>query len=273
MSVRKDEKTGTWLVKLHYANHDGETIDSTKRGFKTKTEALAWERDFLANEARSTSMAFEQFVKVYAEDVRTRLRETTCRSKEYMINEKLVPFFGKMGGVVDITSWDVMDWQNTLLKAKDKTGKKYSETYIRTVENQLSAILNHAVKHYGLPSNPLQKARRVGEKQGNEMKFWTTDEYLKFSEQVIDRPEMFYAYEILYWCGLREGELLALTAKDIDTKNRTISVTKSYSRLEGRDIIGKPKTRKSESTPIPLTPFTPPSSGCFPWANWPLRTR
>lgn len=245
MSVRKDEKRGTWLVKLHYTNHDGETIDSTKRGFKTKTEALAWERDFLTNEARSTSMTFEQFVKVYAEDVRPRLRETTWRSKEYMISEKLIPFFGKMR-VVDITSRDIMDWQNTLLKAKDKNGKKYSETYIRTVENQLSAILNHAVKHYGLPSNPLQKAGRVGEKQGNEMKFWTTEEYLKFSEQVVDRPEMFYAYEILYWCGLREGELLALTAKDIDTKNRTISVTKSYSRLNGRDIIGKPKTKKSE---------------------------
>ena len=70
MSVRKDEKRGTWLVKLHYTNHDGETVDSTKRGFKTKGEALAWERDFLANEARSTSMTFEQFVGVYAEDVR-----------------------------------------------------------------------------------------------------------------------------------------------------------------------------------------------------------
>ena len=79
-----------------------------------------------------------------------------------MINEKLIPFFGKMR-VVDITSREVMNWQNTLLKAKDKNGKKYSETYIRTVENQLSAILNHAVKHYGLPSNPLQKAGRVGE--------------------------------------------------------------------------------------------------------------
>ena len=90
---------------------------------------MAWERDFLANEARSTSMTFEQFVKVYAEDVRPRLRETTWRSKEYMINEKLIPFFGKMR-VVDITSREVMDWQNDLLKARDKNGKKYSETYI-----------------------------------------------------------------------------------------------------------------------------------------------
>lgn len=108
------------------------------------------------------------------------------------------------------------------------------------------AIFNHAVRHYGLPSNPLQKAGRVGEKQGKEMKFWTTEEYLKFSEQLIGRPEMFYAFETLYWCGLREGELLALEPEDIDFGNRTISITKSYSRLDGRDIIGKPKTEKSE---------------------------
>lgn len=214
MTVRKDPKRGTWLVRLYYTNHDGKTVDSTKRGFKSRSEALEWERNFLANEARSTSMTFEQFVKVYADDVRPRLRETTWRGKEYLINDKLIPFFGGMR-VVDITSRDIIDWQNKLLKERDEDGKKYSETYIRTVENQLSAILNHAVRHYGLPFNPLQKAGRVGEKQGKEMKFWTTEEYLKFSEQLIDRPEMFYAFEILYWCGLREGELLVFDRPDV----------------------------------------------------------
>ena len=62
MAVRKDEKRGTWFVALHYTNRDGKTINSTKRGFKTKSEAITWEREFLANEARSTSMTFEQFV-------------------------------------------------------------------------------------------------------------------------------------------------------------------------------------------------------------------
>ena len=114
-------------------------------------------------------MTFEQFVKVYADDVRPRLRETTWRGKEYMINDKLIPFFGNMR-VVDITSRDIIDWQNKLLKERVENGKKYSETYIRAVENQLSAILNHAVRHYGLPFNPLQKAGRVGEKQCKEMK-------------------------------------------------------------------------------------------------------
>ena len=36
--------------------------------------------------------------------------------------------------------------------------------------------------------------------------------------------------------------------------------------------IGMPRS-ESESTPIPLTPFTPPSGGLRLWASWPLRTR
>ena len=118
-SVRKDAKRGTWLVKLPlHQPTTARAIDSTKRGFKTKTEALAWERDFLANEARSTSMTFEQFVKVYAEDVRPRLRETTWRSKEYMINEKLIPFFGKMRVVI---SPPVRSWTGRTPSSKQRT--------------------------------------------------------------------------------------------------------------------------------------------------------
>ena len=80
MSVRKDEKRGTWLVKLHYTNHDGETIDSTKRGFKTKTEALARERDFLANELSfdGTDLGGKNLVvyeKLFAADVQLASHE------------------------------------------------------------------------------------------------------------------------------------------------------------------------------------------------------
>ena len=49
----------------------------------------------------------------------------------------------------------------------------------------------------------------------------------------------------LYWTGIRIGELLALTPKDIDILKKTISITKSYQRLDGRDIITPPKTPKS----------------------------
>ena len=33
-----------------------------------------------------------------------------------------------------------------------------------------------------------------------------------------NKPVSYHAFQILYWCGLRLGEMLALTASDIDLK-------------------------------------------------------
>ena len=77
------------------------------------------------------------------------------------------------------------------------------------------------------------------------MLFWTQEEYQKFSEAMMDKPVSFYAFEMLYWCGMRVGELLALTPMDFDFEKSTVSISKSYQRLDGRDIITDPKTAKS----------------------------
>ena len=61
----------------------------------------------------------------------------------------------------------------------------------------------------------------------------------------MDKPRSFYAFERLYWTGIREGELLALTPVDFDFEKQTVSITKSYQRMKGRDVITDPKTPKS----------------------------
>ena len=58
----------------------------------------------------------------------------------------------------------------------------------------------------------------------DEMLFWTKEEYMKFIEAVADKPISFYAFEILYWCGVRMGELLALTPADFDFQACTIRI-------------------------------------------------
>lgn len=85
----------------------------------------------------------------------------------------------------------------------------------------------------------------MGKKKNREMLFWTKEEYLKFAEVMMDKPLSFYAFEMLYWCGIREGELLALTPADFDFEKCTVSITKSYQRLNGQDLITTPKTEKS----------------------------
>ena len=61
----------------------------------------------------------------------------------------------------------------------------------------------------------------------------------------MDKPLSYYAFEMLYWCGVREGELLALTLEDFDLEAGTVSINKSYQRLQGQDVITTPKTPKS----------------------------
>ena len=80
----------------------------------------------------------------------------------------------------------------------------------------MSAVFNHAVKHYNLKANPAAQVGNMGKAKGREMLFWTKAEYLKFADAMMDKPLSYYAFEMLYWCGIREGELLALTPGDFD---------------------------------------------------------
>lgn len=80
------------------------------------------------------------------------------------------------------------------------------------------------------------------------MEFWTKEEYLKFSEAMMDKLLSYYAFELLYWCGIREGELLAVTPADFNFEKRMLRINKSYQRLEGEDVISTPKTKNSIRT-------------------------
>ena len=244
MAVYKEKHSNTWRVIYRYTDWTGERKQTQKRGFKTKREAQAWEHEQLNKASADLDMTFESFVFRYAEDTKTRLKENTWASKEHIIRTKLLPYFGKLK-MNSITAHQIITWQNELMKHANKSGEKYSPVYLRSIHSQLSAIFNHAVKYYGLRENPCKKAGCMGKKKNREMQFWTKEEYLKFAEVMMDKPLSFYAFEMLYWCGIREGELLALTPADFDFEKRTVSITKSYQRLNGQDLITTPKTEKS----------------------------
>ena len=181
------------------------------------------------------------------DEVRPRVREHTWITKEYIINDKLVPFFGDMR-MCDVRPIDLIRWQNELTEHRDADGKPWAPTYLRTVNNQLNAIFNHAERYYNLEKNPVHKVDKMGSKEAGEMQFWTKDEYLRFSDAISDKPLAFYAFEVLYWMGVRCGELMALTLSDFLMETSELRINKSYQRLRGEDVVTKPKTRKSVRT-------------------------
>ena len=215
-----------------------------KRGFATKKEAQAWEREFLMQKQADINMSFESFVALYEKDVKPKLKLNTWLSKEHIIRTKILPYFKKRK-LSEITARDVIDWQNEIRQHTKSSGESYSPDYLKNVHTQLSCIFNHAIKYYGLQINPAAKAGNMGSEQPKEMLFWTKEEYLKFIDAMMDKPMLYYAFEILYWCGIREGELLALTPADFDFEKKTLRINKSYQRLQGKDVITTPKTKKS----------------------------
>lgn len=239
MKAEKDKKTGKLLIQYRYTDWQGKRRKSTKRGFATKREAEEWLRNFLITQKADFDMKFEDFWKIYCADMETRLREHTMRTKKYIVELKILPYFGNKR-VNDITAADIRQWQNELIKMG------YSPTYLKTINNQLSAIFNYAVRYYDLKSNPCAKAGSMGKSKAEEMDFWTGEEFRKFIDSVMNKRLSYMAFMILYWTGMRLGELLALNPKDVDLEKRTISITKSYQRFGKKDVITPPKTSKSK---------------------------
>ena len=245
MSVFKDTERNTWYAKFSYRNWKGEKKWVTKRGFATKREATQYERDFLTKQDGNLDMTFAEFVEVYQRDRHPRIRESTIVMKDHIIATKLVPFFGSRR-LRDISTNDVMQWQNEMLAYRDpETGKPYSNSYLKSIHSQLSAIFNHAIRFYKLKENPAAIVGNMGSEKGIQMKFWTKAEYLKFAEAMMDEPLAYYCFQVLYWCGIREGELLALTLDDLDFEKKTLRINKTFQHLNGKDIISEPKTPKS----------------------------
>lgn len=239
--VYKDEYgRKTWYCKIRYTDWTGTVRQHKKRGFLKKSDALQYERDFLAKQSGSCEMTFGSLVELYMTDCKSRLRQTTFEGKSNIINTKILPFFSKLP-VNGISATDIRKWQNALLD--DPAG--YSPTYLKTINNQLSAIFNFAVKYYGLPKNPAAVAGSIGKKNASDMEFWTQEEFQRFAEAIADKPASYAMFNVLFWTGMRSGELLALTLNDVNFEAKTVSITKTYARLNGKDIVNPPKTPKS----------------------------
>ena len=205
MPAYKDSKTGTWFVKFYCKDWTGENKQIKKRGFATKREALDYERNYKIRQENNLDMTFGEFWKLYTEDVKNYVKLNTWLTKEHIVDTKILPYFKNLK-MNEITPGDVRKWQNEMVAFRYENGKSYSQTYKKTMHNILSAIFNHACRFYNLKSNPARQAGNMGREEKKEMLFWTTEEYKKFSEAVIDKPVSFYSFEMLYWTGMRLGD-------------------------------------------------------------------
>ena len=245
MSVSKMKDGKRWYVFVRYKDWTGQTRQHKKEGFDTRAAAKEYEAEFLAKKNGSPDMTVNALYSLYIEDCKSRLKPTTYAQKVFLFERHVLPHLGSLPAD-QVGPAQIRKWQNTLLSATTgENGKPYSQTYLKTVNNQASALFNFGVRYYGLKSNPCRLAGSMGKSRADAMQFWTVGEFNRFLAAISNKPNVVVAFSLLFWTGMRSGEMMALTPADFDFDAGTVSITKNLARLHGETIIMEPKTPKS----------------------------
>lgn len=247
MPVYKDKKRGTWYCQFYYKDWTGQTKQKRKRGFKREKDAKEWERQFLGTTQKNSDISFPSLVENYFEDLATRLKPTTLETKRSIFETKITPYFKKFKAC-EIDALAIRRWQNELLNFRDEKGQPYSDTYLRTINNQISAILNYATVYYHLQSNPCKQVGSIGKADAEAMQIWTLDQFEQFIE-CENKHAGHLAFNVLFWSGIREGELLALTIEDFlfdGVDEYKLNIDKNFEVVRGKQYLLTPKTDSSK---------------------------
>ena len=241
MPVYYDEVRQTWFVKFACKDRNGRKKNIMKRGFPTKNAAQAWEREQKYRYSGSPAVPLRVFSEVYLEDLSLRIRPTTIQRKRYMLGRWIIPKLGERI-LTEIEPVHILQWQNELLCYRHpKNGAPLRSSYLLSVHKELAALMHHAETFYGLENNPMDHVRKIGTFSQIETQFWTKEEYRLFADVIRPDKLLYVCFEMLYWSGIRKGELRALTAEDFDWSRNTVRINKTQVTVDGAEIAGPPK--------------------------------
>jgi integrase len=240
-----------WEVWTYYKDFTGATKRTHKRGFATQREAKEFEKSLEAHDTVDRTMTFGQLYDAYKEHFDARNKITTIATKEGVFEHHILPYF-KNTKLIDMTPHAISVWQTKLLDYRNEKGEPYKDTYLYRIHGTLSAIMNFAVKEYGMKQNPCKITGPIGKEKADEMAYWTLEQF-NAAMAVEESPLYQAAFKTLYWTGMRLGEFSALTPADIlkvagkdGSVRYVIRITKEYEFVNGQAYIQTPKTRKSK---------------------------
>lgn len=240
MPVYKNEQRNSWYVSFYYTDWNGNRKKKKKEGLATKKDALAFERNFLEQTSNQCTMRFEAFVKIYLDNCQKRIKTSTYTTKSTIIKKHILPFFKTMR-INEIKSVNICQWQSWLLK----NDKIKTQQYLHYINVQLSGIFNFARRYYGLTVNPVKQCETIGNTKSIPKIFWTLKEFNIFIDNIDKKDKLYVMFNLLFWTGIRRGELLALRPIDFDFRKNLMMIRRNLVYIKGKPQINTPKTNSS----------------------------
>lgn len=248
-----------WLFKTYLGKDlNGKTVQTTKRGFNTITDAkkaeLQLQIDFLEKlekekiERKKRKANFKDIYLKWFEQYKNTVKQSTLAKTQQIFKNHVLKDFGHL----DINDIKIDYAQSVLNEWYNHSQSKYKE-YL----NYAVKIIDYAI-HLELVdtnTNVLKKLiiprKRVQIENEEKKKFYSKEELLIFLETLrsLDNQKAYTLFYLLAFSGMRKGEALALTWQDIDFKNKNLTIKKALTRgLDSKLYIDTPKNKQSFRT-------------------------
>lgn len=241
MTVYKDEKYNTWYFSVRYKDSNGRMKQTKRRGFQRKRDAVKAQTQFLddINKKKNETRTFNEIVNDFKNYSIGRKKDRTIINQNNLIDTVLSPYFGNMK-IDEISPSDVDTFYRSIIN-------NYSNASMKTIRRSLSSIMNFAVNFYDLRKNVVNIVELPKKEETNKIKYWTLEQFNEFRRHVKS-PVQIAMFEILFWSGIRKGELLALRFNDIDFDNNLITISRSWN---GTDITSVKTTPSDRTISVP----------------------
>ena len=238
MAIGKTKK-GVYYFSIRVKDKYGKVVQKKVESklWKTKKHVKEAMNKFLAslNDEPDSEMIFDElfhkFIKEKSNGCKARTISTYDETYKYHIRKS----FGNMVAS-KITTNDIINWQINLLRTD------YKNSYLKTQQDIFKRILIWGVKHEYISDNPFKCSIAKKPEIKKEMKIFTPDDYRLFSN-AIEEEMWKNLFDVLYWTGVRRGELLALNFCDVDLQNSEVKISKTYDSRN--HITTPPKTINS----------------------------
>lgn len=253
-----------WFIRTYITDEYGNRKQVTRHnkewiGREGKKSA-EWEEKRLQNSKYNEyeKLTMDQLFFSYEEYIKKNLKPSSIRktTDNYLLHIK--PFFG-IKQINNLTTKDILDFHDYLDKKtieiktdnqKRSKGIHYlSITFKQSIHVTLVSLLNFGCKYFNLEKNVASIVGNYKKPKGSNIKklcFLTVDEFNRFIE--FEKNEIYKDfYTVLFYTGMRRGELVALKYDNINFQKKEINIKYSINLKNGNNET-VPKTDKSNRT-------------------------
>ena len=198
-----------WLASQEVAIARGEWVDPTL----SKITVGEWSPQWLARQVQ--------------------LKPTTMVRYEVALRRQILPRWESVP-LAKITHSDVSSWVHSL------TAEGLAPATVRYAHRVLSLALTAAVRDGRLVRN-VAEGVPLPRVVAKPKRFLTHDQVQALAEACTPYGTVI---KVLAYAGLRWGELVALTTRQVDLKRRRIEVVEAITEVHGRVVVGTTKTHQ-----------------------------